>query len=63
MCLNCGCNEPNNRHGADANITQGDLNKATRTAAHRSGTGGDSKDAHRVMGRTLRRGRSGKTRD
>jgi hypothetical protein len=61
-CLNCGCGQPSNRHGSQANITAGDLRAATRTAAHRTGTGGDSKDAHAEMGRTLRRGRSGKSR-
>jgi hypothetical protein len=28
MCLNCGCGEPNDRHGNDANITMDDLRKA-----------------------------------
>ncbi len=63
MCLNCGCDEPNNRHGAQANITEGDLKAATQTAAHRSGVGGDQRDAHRTMGATLRKGRRGKTHD
>lgn len=63
MCLNCGCNQPSNRHGNQANITAGDLQAATRTTAHKTGTGGGSKDAHKAMGKTLRRGRSGKTHD
>ncbi len=28
MCMNCGCNEPENRHDNDANITLSDLRKA-----------------------------------
>jgi hypothetical protein len=28
MCLNCGCGEPNERHGDDANIVMDDLRKA-----------------------------------
>lgn len=28
MCMNCGCGEPNERHGDDANITMEDLRKA-----------------------------------
>jgi hypothetical protein len=28
MCLNCGCGEPDERHGNDANITMDDLRKA-----------------------------------
>ena len=28
MCMNCGCGEPNDRHGNDANITMDDLRKA-----------------------------------
>ena len=30
MCMNCGCNEPNERHGNDANITLDDLQQAGR---------------------------------
>ena len=28
MCMNCGCNKPEDRHGSDANITIDDLRKA-----------------------------------
>ncbi len=28
MCMNCGCGEPNERHGNDANITLDDLRQA-----------------------------------
>ena len=28
MCLNCGCGEPNERHGNDANITLDDVRRA-----------------------------------
>jgi len=28
MCLNCGCGEPNERHGKDANITLDDVRRA-----------------------------------
>ncbi len=28
MCLNCGCGEPNDRHGDDANITLDDVRRA-----------------------------------
>ncbi len=28
MCLNCGCGEPNERHGKKANITARDVEKA-----------------------------------
>jgi hypothetical protein len=28
MCMNCGCGEPDNRHGNDANITMEDLRRA-----------------------------------
>ena len=28
MCLNCGCGEPNERHGNDANITLDDVRAA-----------------------------------
>lgn len=28
MCLNCGCGEPNERHGKDANITLEDVQSA-----------------------------------
>ena len=28
MCLNCGCNQPNERHGNDANITTDDVRRA-----------------------------------
>jgi hypothetical protein len=28
MCLNCGCGEPNERHGKDANITLDDVRHA-----------------------------------
>ena len=30
MCMNCGCNEPDERHGNDANITMEDLRSAAR---------------------------------
>jgi hypothetical protein len=63
VCLNCGCGEPKNRHGNQDNITTGDLQKATETAAHRAGTGGGKHDAHAQMKVTLRKGKSGKTHD
>jgi hypothetical protein len=28
MCMNCGCNQPEDRHGSDANITMSDLRRA-----------------------------------
>lgn len=28
MCLNCGCGEPNERHGKDTNITLEDVRRA-----------------------------------
>ncbi len=28
MCLNCGCNQPNERHGNNANITADDVRRA-----------------------------------
>ncbi len=28
MCLNCGCNQPNERHGNEANITLDDVRRA-----------------------------------
>jgi len=28
MCLNCGCDQPNERHGNDANITADDVRRA-----------------------------------
>ena len=28
MCLNCGCGEPNEKHGKDANITLDDVRRA-----------------------------------
>jgi hypothetical protein len=28
MCMNCGCNLPDDRHGNDANITMDDLRRA-----------------------------------
>ena len=28
MCLNCGCGEPNETHGNDANITLDDVRRA-----------------------------------
>lgn len=28
MCLNCGCGQPNERHGNDANITADDVRRA-----------------------------------
>jgi hypothetical protein len=48
MCLNCGCNQPNERHGNDANITAEDVRRAgeangqdlaTTVANMRSGLG------------------------
>lgn len=30
MCLNCGCGEPNERHGKKANITAHDVEKAAQ---------------------------------
>jgi len=32
MCLSCGCGEPNERHGDDANITMEDLQRAAEAA-------------------------------
>ena len=31
MCLSCGCGEPNESHGNDANITYDDLQKAAQS--------------------------------
>jgi hypothetical protein len=31
MCLSCGCGEPNEAHGNDANITYEDLQKAAQS--------------------------------
>ena len=31
MCLSCGCGEPNEAHGNDANITLDDLKKAAES--------------------------------
>lgn len=28
MCMNCGCGQPNERHGNEANITLDDLRRA-----------------------------------
>ena len=28
MCMNCGCNKPEDQHGSDANITIDDLRRA-----------------------------------
>jgi hypothetical protein len=28
MCMNCGCGEPNEKHGNEANITMDDLRRA-----------------------------------
>lgn len=32
MCLSCGCGQPNERHGNDANITAEDLQEAAQAA-------------------------------
>lgn len=32
MCMTCGCGEPNERHGNDANITKEDLQRAGEAA-------------------------------
>jgi hypothetical protein len=32
MCLSCGCGEPNERHGNEANITMDDLRRAAEAA-------------------------------
>ncbi|MGZ8631735.1 MAG: hypothetical protein ACXWZF_12340 [Actinomycetota bacterium] len=32
MCLSCGCGEPNERHGNDANFTADDLQGAAQAA-------------------------------
>jgi hypothetical protein len=29
MCMNCGCGEPEDRHGDPANITRSDLERAS----------------------------------
>ncbi len=29
MCMNCGCGEPNEKHGKDANITLEDVQRAS----------------------------------
>lgn len=32
MCLSCGCGQPNERHGTEANITADDLRDAAEAA-------------------------------
>lgn len=32
MCLSCGCNKPNEKHGDDRNITMQDLQSAAQAA-------------------------------
>ena len=32
MCLSCGCGQPEERHGNEANITMGDLRRAAEAA-------------------------------
>ena len=32
MCASCGCNEPNEQHGDNANITQTQIEKAAQAA-------------------------------
>lgn len=32
MCMSCGCNEPNDDHGDDRNITREDLERAATAA-------------------------------
>ena len=32
MCISCGCDAPNDRHGDDRHITQDDLNAAAAAA-------------------------------
>jgi hypothetical protein len=41
MCMNCGCGEPNDRHGNDANITMDDLRRAGEA---------NNQDVDQVMG-------------
>lgn len=31
MCMNCGCGQPDDAHGNDANITADDLRRAAET--------------------------------
>jgi hypothetical protein len=37
MCINCGCDQPENRHGDQRNITVSDARRAMRTEAHLTG--------------------------
>ena len=53
MCLNCGCGEPNERHGKDANITLEDV----RRAGEANGQSGE--ESLRNMGQAARRVVSG----
>jgi hypothetical protein len=32
MCASCGCGEPNEKHGDDANITRDDIEQAASAA-------------------------------
>ncbi len=53
MCLNCGCGEPNERHGKDANITLEDVQRAGEA------NGQSVEESLRNMGMTARQVVSG----
>jgi len=48
MCLNCGCGEPNERHGKDANIILEDVERAGEA------NGQSVEESLRNMGMTAR---------
>ncbi len=48
MCLNCGCGEPNERHGKDTNITLEDVERAGEA------NGQSVEESLRNMGMTAR---------
>ena len=60
MCLNCGCGLLSERHGDARNITAGDVREATKTAAHKEGTGGGLKAAATVIRHTAHTSRKRK---
>ncbi len=53
MCLNCGCGQPNERHGNDANITLEDVRRAGES------NGQSVEESLRNMGQTARQVVSG----
>ena len=57
MCLNCGCGEPNERHGKDANITLEDVQRAGEA------NGQSVEESLRNMGMTARQVVAGQGED